>query len=453
LDRSFFSICVLATIVRGAIATENYFGGTNDTSYLDWVKQKGAFYDSSVFLPASSTDDSQGTALHWKLDDENIYVAVAARATGWLALGLAETGGMRGSDVVIYETATPGQLRDAYILEERVPLTDDCQDWTFVDSFNEGGFLIFEGVRRLVTNDAQDYAVFNDTESVIAAQFIIAAWGDSETVQYHGINRARGSVRWYGGGDEVTLFREKMKTLSDGYFDLLTNNHTIEAVETKYVTFPFPWDTDIVPQGLPANEIVSVIGLEYLVDDNAGVYVHHANLYANICGQQSYGAAIFSWATGGLPFAMPDNAAFLFGSTNSDCIPSFNLTVHYNNPSLVQGIVDNGGLRMYYSLTPREHEMGIMALADGRVYLEGIPVGDGLTQYSYACDASCSDLALDAPVTVIHELFHMHIKGTAAASYHLRDGAAISQSNVNFFDFDQSGTYRVKSCRYRYLNF
>jgi len=71
----------------------SYFGGSDHQSYLDWISdfEIAVKYNSSVFLP--SRQDSFGAAVHWSADDDFFYVAVAARATGWIGFGLSEAGG------------------------------------------------------------------------------------------------------------------------------------------------------------------------------------------------------------------------------------------------------------------------------------------------------------------------------------------------------------------------
>jgi hypothetical protein len=70
-----------------------FFGGIDNDSYLEWLsRHQDSNYSSAYFTSASNDDQTQGAAVHWKVDAENevVYLAVAARATGWLGFGLAE---------------------------------------------------------------------------------------------------------------------------------------------------------------------------------------------------------------------------------------------------------------------------------------------------------------------------------------------------------------------------
>jgi hypothetical protein len=91
-----FALCLLLTRFSVWGLSEDaatYFGGIDNDSYLQWLSQhQDSNYSSAYFSTVSTDDQTQGAAVHWKVDVENevLYLAVAARATGWLGFGLAE---------------------------------------------------------------------------------------------------------------------------------------------------------------------------------------------------------------------------------------------------------------------------------------------------------------------------------------------------------------------------
>jgi DOMON domain/Copper type II ascorbate-dependent monooxygenase, C-terminal domain len=440
-----------------------HFGGVNNEAYLTWARERGdVTYNVSAYFASTGTNDTtQGAALYWKVEPEYVRVAFAARATGWIGFGIAEAGGMKGSDIVYYESSNPGQLTDAYANDKAMPIADDCQDWSFVDARQEGGFLIVEGVRRLDTLDGNDYAIIHDEDTIIAAQRLIFAWGDSESISYHGPHTARGGIRWYGDGDEIASFRHRMNATAEGYFDVFASNYPIKPVETDYVDFCFTW-SDFLDQGVPADGSISVIGAEMILDVDGGRFVHHATIAGTTkpsnesltcfdsLGEYNY--PLYGWAPGTLPFAMPEDVGFSLGpGENGNGIQGFRINMHYNNPQLIEGPTDSGGLRVYYVRKPLKHEAGLMFMADPFTHLKGTPLGDGLSEFSFDCEPGCSSLALDEPVTVIQEFFHMHMKGTGAIQMQIRDGEVIRQARTNYFDFAQSGIHGVRQQSYRVL--
>ena len=433
------------------------FGGVDNEPYLNWLNEKGSAYNISACYNATSSDTTQGVAIHWTIDADNLYLAVAARAEGWVGFGLAEAGGMRGADLVIFESANPGQVRDAHVLDARVPIDDTCQDWVFLDSRADDGFLIFEAYRKLDTMDTQDRAIINDSNTAVPAQLVIAAWGETANASYHGSrNVVRTSVRWYGKGDELTAVREKLAATSDGFFDLKIN-YTIKAQETEYQSFCFNWDPDIIEQDVP-NEPIAVIAAEVITDEKSARFVHHADVFGSLqqsnssrlcLPEGSYGYSVYSWATGIHPFLLPDDVGYSFGPTaDNSKLQSFRIQIHYNNPELIANVSDGTALRVYYSKTPRKQELGIMAMGDALSYLEGVNIPSGLTQYEFTCKTDCSVLALNEPVTVFQEGFHMHISGVSAITYHIRGGEVIRKGQIDFYDFDQAGTCHGVGVKY-----
>lgn len=68
----------------------SFFGGIENEAYLEWLQK--ASYERTEFLP-SPAGNSTGAALHWTIHGEKIFLAVAAKATGWLGFGIGESGG------------------------------------------------------------------------------------------------------------------------------------------------------------------------------------------------------------------------------------------------------------------------------------------------------------------------------------------------------------------------
>jgi hypothetical protein len=89
----------------------SYFGGSDvEGYYTAWLQ--GESYDKAAFIK-STLVKAGGVALHWTIDGETIKLAVAARATGWVALGLGESGSMLGADNVMFSAETK-ELVDSY---------------------------------------------------------------------------------------------------------------------------------------------------------------------------------------------------------------------------------------------------------------------------------------------------------------------------------------------------
>ena len=430
-----------------------YFGGSNAENdvYLTWADSRALTYDSSIFMP-SAADPAVGAAVHWSLIDDSIYLAVAVRATGWVGFGLSENGGMQGADVILFKANTPDELVDAYILDERLPIADDCQSWNFTSSQTDDGFLIFEAVRLLDTGDPQDRVILDDASRMIASTRIIAAWGDAPEVGYHGTNRARAAVRWFDNLDEQEIFTRTMEQNAAGSFKIGASDHPINAVDTAYVKFCASHQ-DILAQGVPTIDKMSIIGFEPIVSASSAPFVHHFTVRASQGENNGYSATCggtfpttielaYAWAPGEGPFALPSNIGAPYGGL--DGFKSFVLEIHYNNPDMVQGLIDSSGVRFYYTTEPREIEIGILTLGDPLMGLRGQALGNGLSSHSFRCPGSCSSTALQQPVTVLREYLHMHQTGKSMVNEQIRDGEIIRTSAIDFFNFDQQGNQAVQ---------
>jgi hypothetical protein len=92
-----------------------------------------------------------------------------------------------------------------------------------------------------------------------------------------------------------------------------------------------------------------------------------------------------------------------------------------------------------------------MQVGDPFVFLEGAQVGDGLSEHVFECPGSCSQLALDEPVTILRESLHMHASGASMYNHLYRDGNLMHTSSAQFFDFEQQGSQQALQQPYEVL--
>jgi hypothetical protein len=144
-----------------------------------------------------------------------------------------------------------------------MPLDDDCNNWEFVASRVEedSDFMMVEVRRLLDTGDPQDRKIYNDGSIEISVTRVIAAWSDSETLQYHGpTSRTRAAVRWYGDSvADNSTFNAVMEAEADGFFEMRAGNAEIPAEETYYHESCFTWDDLLALVGL-LSSMAYVIG-------------------------------------------------------------------------------------------------------------------------------------------------------------------------------------------------
>lgn len=437
-----------------ASAACTHFEGVSADPYRNWYNAFNieAKYDSMVYLQGSDASKPEnGAAIHWKVDDSYVHLAVAARATGWVAFGIAEAGGMIGADMALFEADKPNEIADAYTTDDRVPIADDCpSDWEFVSSEVdvEGGFIMVEFKRRLNTNDPQDKAIFNDASALVPPHRVIAAWGDTSEVGYHGLNRARGAIRFYGLGDDQATFANEMELYAEGSFLVASINHEIAPNETEYA-YTCVTREDLINQGvLNTTDLINIIGFEPIIQKGNEAYVHHYIIYGRStedCINDGMNELVYVWAPGEGAVSLPENLGSpLFGE---DGFQAFEIEVHYNNPQQLQGIIDSSGVRVFWTSQPREEQIGILSVGDPVVGLFGQPVGDGLSHHSFECPGSCSLLA-GSPVTVLREYLHMHETGARIVNEQIREGEVVRQASLEYWEFHQNGNAAIQQDPY-----
>eukprot|EP00903_Cladosiphon_okamuranus_P014858 g13759.t1 len=362
-----------------------------------------ADFDGSVYPRNVSL--SADVDIFWSIDTsaETIRVAVHAKAaSGWASVGISEMGGMEGADIVFYETAT-GKVTDAHSLVATTPVIDECtQDWTLLSAEAVDGSLVFEVERALDTGDAQDRAFTDDTAPGAQSTRLIAAWGESESMSYHGTNSAKGEVIMFGGAENADAepLADVVSNPEVSFFDVSPKNFPIPTQRTWYE------ETCVPASELPALDQFHVIGFQGVIQDDTSEYVHHLVLKgytgfpdcglsceewfnSNIPSESSsstddyfssysysgyfeYFEAnnitipdfclgevydIFPWAPGVSDFQLPPDVGFSFGNASGGFM-SVMVQTHYNNPNGDAGKLDSSGVRVYYTEELRPMEMG-----------------------------------------------------------------------------------------------
>ena len=172
---------------------------------------------------------------------------------------------MRGADIALFEATKLTELIDAYVVEDRsMPLIDDCQDWSLEGATSENGWLIVEMSRLLDTKDDQDIAIKQDADLWTPPTRFIVAWGDDDSVTYHGQKKARGSVRLFSShANDLSEMEHMINTLeskSDGSFDVTEYEYEIPAESTYYHEMCVTKD-DVDRSGWPeGQDMITMVG-------------------------------------------------------------------------------------------------------------------------------------------------------------------------------------------------
>ena len=175
--------------------------------------------------------------LHYKVEGDVLVIRLRAKTTGFLGFGLSEAGHMLGSDIVTVAVVN-GEAR----IEDRFagwtsfspnsvapwnippPRKDSEQSWQSECASEAGGYTDVILSRPLRTADCADREIINEEMSVIYA------WGDDDTVAYHGANR---------GSTRLNFFEEPPIPFSpNGYTEIkeiFLNEYSLGSTATQYV--------------------------------------------------------------------------------------------------------------------------------------------------------------------------------------------------------------------------
>jgi hypothetical protein len=71
-----------------------------------------------------------GVRIAWTIDmpTSMLRFRMSAQNSGWIGFGIAEAGGMKGSDIAYFESGS-GVLTDSWATGHAIPTPDFCQDW------------------------------------------------------------------------------------------------------------------------------------------------------------------------------------------------------------------------------------------------------------------------------------------------------------------------------------
>jgi len=344
----------------------------------------------------------------------------------------------------VHFTSASSSIVDAHILDDLVaPTPDEIQDWELIyHTLTDDGYLIFEASRSLKTSDTFDRVFHDDSDIYVTDHRLISAWGSSEFLYYHGSNRVQSSIQLFNGGDGSTgagldyqNFLDEMSKRSEGSGVMALSNYRIPERKTTY------YEECFENENLFSSAKRWIIGYEFIIKPESKKYMHHMVVYGmsdGCTGDYFQENPIIAWTPGEDFLFFPDSTGMEFGSLFKGLAIQF----HVDNKDRDTGVVDTGsGLRIYYTDTPVQNEIGMFQVGDPLVGLIGEEVGDGLTRHTMICPSSCtqSKFVQSDSVTIVKQSLHMHAKGKRIVNQVIREDSVVQESYVDYWDFEQSG--------------
>ncbi|KAL2101939.1 hypothetical protein ACEWY4_003700 [Coilia grayii] len=376
-------------------------------------------------------DSDQLVTLRWGFDEVqgNITFELCVNTTGWIGFGLSPNGDMTGADIIIGGVNSDGYyFGDYHGIGKEMPLLDQKQSYSLLSLTEADGQTTMRVKRSIKSCDVDDHPI---TELPVK---LIYAYGLTDDLGYHRKRR---------GTKELNLLNYMPRTVptSSHYFDMTMSNFTVPAKDTHYECRVMN-----APSFAEKHHIYRIEPLIEHVD-----LVHHMLLYTcpphvnstfqeecytnadhNVCYQ-----IIAAWGVGAGDFEVPELVGFPIGGDEGDYL--YRLEMHYNNPTLLAGRVDNSGLRLHYTSQLRTHDAGVIMAGLAVTGGYGIPPNASSFHTYGMCDTS-KLFETGADLQVFAAALHTHLAGRKVRVGHYRDGKQLGfmalEEHYNF-EFQQ----------------
>ncbi|XP_069057999.1 putative DBH-like monooxygenase protein 2 [Pleurodeles waltl] len=398
-------------------------------------------------LRFSKVLDTEGAVLLlWDFNKtaEEITFELQARTTGWVGFGLSPSGGMAGADIVIggvSPSSTQTYFKDYHGVGEAIPVQDATQNYNLLSLSENGTSTTMKFSRKFRTCDAFDVDITANT------QRIIAAYGTSDTISYHGPSqRFLASVQLLS----ETPVPSPLPDPSFSY-DIKMTNFSVPPAATTYgcAFLPLPQMTkkhhiyQFEPTVQSGNEALVHHILVYSCPNFTNVNIAPGSCFAN---RQFYACTelFTAWAIGGKAFTLPSNAGI---PLSTGVGPTYvRLEVHYNNVKMLTGLVDSSGIRILYTPVVREYDVGILMTGVSPAGYSVIPPkAESFNIYSICKTDVFSQVAGEAvpDMQVFASILHTHLTGTAVQVAQYRNG-----TQLGFVSRDMSYDFSLQETRY-----
>ncbi|KAJ8300644.1 hypothetical protein KUTeg_022163, partial [Tegillarca granosa] len=269
----------------------------------------GSLTPTELYTHMMVLDTNNDFKLYWKTNKTHITFETIVKTRGYVGFGISTNGKMFPADVIVGWVADDGtpHLNDYHTTGHVPPVLDRSQDW-------------------------------DDTTHVIYSYHPDDPQSPTSLPWHGAMRRGQKSMLLLSGPKQTNIrMPSDVKT-----YELLNGNY--EPVIT------------------PGNELnVHHILIYHCLD----------NVDANMAGRsyQCYGAqrprelnscyAVYlAWAIGGEAFYFPQNVGMSIGTSSDPTF--FVMETHYDNPTMRTDMVDNSGIRVYYTPTLRQYDAGVI---------------------------------------------------------------------------------------------
>ncbi|XP_074594272.1 dopamine beta-hydroxylase-like [Brevipalpus obovatus] len=401
---------------------------------------KSGHQNFSVFQTA--LDGSDRFRLFWSVNYDlksvNFEVRLRTnRINQWFAIGLSDYGEVSNADfcIIWFDYDSKVHFQDTWTDSQGFVNLDTQDDCILVKYKREGHLLRFLYQKDFDTCDEKDKIIEDGTSH------IVWAIGKGPIEHEYGLNLLDNEH----GFQRVSLLKpsEIAPPLPKNtkILDVHNENVPVPSDETTYwcKLFKFPrelekkhhiirYEANIQPENVGLVHHMELFHCEIdasqdLPDWNGPCFDPKKPPILEACKK-----VLSAWAMGAGPFSYPHEAGSPFGGKNFSRFSM--LEIHYNNEEKKSGIIDNSGLRIYYTPTLRKYDVGVLEIGLEYTDKNSIPPGQSLFDVSGYCVAECTRIGIPPDgITVFASQLHTHLTGVRVWTRHIRGGIELSELN------------------------
>ncbi|XP_073708793.1 DBH-like monooxygenase protein 2 homolog [Garra rufa] len=358
-------------------------------------------------------DHENNVRLRWGFDEiqRTIMFEVTVNTSGWVGFGFSPKGGMTGADIVIGGVGPDGSyFSDRHAGGNAMPEVDQLQNYKLLSLTESNGKTVMKFQRSIDSCDKDDLTITD------LPMKLIYAYGQTDDITYHSTQR---------GTKELNLLKymPQVTPPNSNFFDVTMVNFTVPAKHTHYHCKVLKAPVFDVKQHIYRIEpvIKNVDLVHHLILYRCPPTVTEeldVECYTTVDAQCMQVVAV--WGVGGGAFEFPEVAGLPIGGNVDEFF--YRLEVHYNNPTAVEGRLDDSGLRFHYTSELRQHDAGILmtglAVAPGYAIP---PKAKSFLTYGL-CDTANIPKVLEAPndLQVFAVMLHTHLAGRKVRVGHFR---------------------------------
>ncbi|XP_031554202.1 DBH-like monooxygenase protein 1 isoform X2 [Actinia tenebrosa] len=360
---------------------------------------------------------------------------------------------MTGADIVIgWVKDDKPFLTDRYAEGQWMPEIDEHNDYHLTFGEEKNGKTILKFYRKIDTCDKKDIKLTEGTTKVIFAL------NDEDPVSP---TQMKGHTPSDRNARSILLLnsqgnRDKPDP-SWSSFNILNKNYEVPSKHTTYHCSvhkipDFPKKNHVIrfdPVVQQGNEGVVHHFIVMACDkDFPGVHLNasvdcddYANMPAEVMKCRGLGVLAAAWGVGGGPFVYPQHVGFPIDAEHIGRY--FVMEVHYDNPDHKSGIIDNSGVRFFYTPNLRKYDAGVFTVGSSVSPWLMVPPKQRKWLTTSSCSRSCTEKHLknsslpETGIKIFSAFLHTHLSGRAAWTQHTRDGKELPEiARDDNYDFN-----------------